>query len=269
MQRNFYVDYENTSFLQTSKTGVNPYRLNWRCEILLTRNQEAIKGKRILDLASHDGRFSYACLKLGASHVTGVEGREHLVKFAMDNLTGLGYTQEHFSFIRDDVFDYLERVKPKEFDTILCFGFFDHTIRQIELIREIKRIQPTHFILDMFIERGIHINPFSWLKLIAGVKFRHFFQIPATLEKAKGKVSFEKGKTCLVFKPESHLFEGSTIDPVDLSAWPTKAFLELVFKSHGFSLKQLKWDKKEIKNWTKITDYKYGNRASYIAQPLE
>lgn len=284
MQRRFYIDFENTSFLQTSKVQAEapPYRLNWRCEILLTRNQEAIKGKRILDLASHDGMFSYACLKLGASHVTGVEGRESLVKSAIDNLTGLGYTQEHFSFIQDDIFDYLARVKPKEFDTILCFGIFYHTIRQIELLREIQRIQPTHFILDTFIQRGVFINPFfihpsNLLKLIGKVRFRHFLQIPATLKNAKralsyepvSPVSIEQGGPCLVFKPEGHVEAWATTDPVDLCAWPTQAFLELVFKSHGFSLKRLHWDKKEIKNWTDIMDYKYGIRASYIAQPLE
>jgi hypothetical protein len=50
MQRRFYVDYENTPFLQTSKVKAEalPYRLNWQCEILLIRNQEAIKGKIIL-----------------------------------------------------------------------------------------------------------------------------------------------------------------------------------------------------------------------------
>ena len=76
MKSDFYVDYKDTPFLETGKIKAEalPYRLNWRCEILLTRNQEAINGKRILDLASHDGVFSYACLKLGASHVTGVEG---------------------------------------------------------------------------------------------------------------------------------------------------------------------------------------------------
>ena len=284
MQRRFYVDYENTPFLETYKIKHDAlsYRLNWRCEILLTRNQEAIKGKRVLDLASHDGLFSYACLKLGASHVTGVEGRENLVKSAIDNLTGLGYTQRHFSFIQDDIFDYLEKVQPKEFDTILCFGIFNHTIRQIELVREIKRIQPTHFILDTFIQRGIFINPFFFrpstlLKLIPRVRFRHFFQTSATMEKIKNGFSFEpvspasikQGGPCLVFKPESHLRESTTIDPVDLCAWPTQSFLEIIFKSHGFSLKRLYWDKKEIKDWTSIEDYKYGARASYIIQPIE
>ncbi len=34
-------------------------------------------------MASHDGRFSYAALRLGAAHVTGVEGRAHLVAHAI------------------------------------------------------------------------------------------------------------------------------------------------------------------------------------------
>ena len=293
MQRRFHIDYGNTPFPQTGKIKLEtqPYRLNWRCEILLTRNQEAIEGKRILDLASHDGMFSYACLKLGASHVTGVEGRENLVKSAINNLTGLGYTQEHFSFIQDDVLKYLARVKPKEFDTILCLGIFYHTIRQIELLREIKRIQPTHIILDTYIQRGTFIHPFFFhpykspfyfhpfnlLKLIARVRLRHFSQIPATLKEVKRTLGYEplspgyveQGGPCLIFRHESHDDEWATIDPIDLSAWPTKSFIEMIFNSNNFSLKQLNWDKKEIKNWTTIEDYKYGNRISYIAQPFE
>lgn len=269
MKESFYIDFKNTNFPQTSHVGSKPNRLNWRCEILLTRNQEAIKGKKILDLASHDGRFTYACLKLGARHVSGVEGREYLVKYAIDNLTDLGYTQEQYSFIQDDIFNYLVKVKPKEFDTILCFGIFDHTIRQIELVREIKRIQPAHLILDMFIERGNFINPFSWLKLIYGVRFRHFRQMTESVEKAKDTVNIAKGKSCLVFRPESHEREDATIDPVDIIARPTKSFLELIFRSYGFSIKRLNWNKKEIADRAIVRDYLFGTRAAYIAQPLE
>ena len=57
------------------RTIGEPDWFNWRCEILLTRNQEAIKNKNILDLASHVGALTYGCLKLGAKHVTGVEGK--------------------------------------------------------------------------------------------------------------------------------------------------------------------------------------------------
>jgi len=90
----FDIDYEDSPFLRTSKTAAHSNRLNWRCEILLTRNKERIEGQRVLDLASHDGRFSYACLKLGATHVTGVEVRHHLVEFATRNLISLACPPE-------------------------------------------------------------------------------------------------------------------------------------------------------------------------------
>ncbi len=283
MERSFQINYENTPFLQTSKTGARPNRLNWRCEILLTRNQESIRGKRILDLASHDGRFSYACLKLGASHVTGVEGRLQLVEFARENLTGLGYKTEHFTFIQNDVFDYMHKVKPKQFDTILCFGFLYHTIRQIELLREIKRIRPTYFILDTAVERGVFVNPLRLLFDLRA-KLRHFVRIGTTTEKTGEVVSRASVRVkaffgaklpgiisnqCLVFRPETHLVEGQTIETIDLGARPTRTLIELLLKSHGFSIEQLYWNKKEIKDWTAIHDYKTGHRVSYIAQPLK
>lgn len=284
MKSDFYVDYENTPFLETGKIKAEllPYRLNWRCEIMLTRNRQAIKGKRVLDLASHDGMFSHACLKLGASHVTGVEGRKPLIKSAIDNLTTLGYTKERFTFIQDDVFDYLKGVKTQEFDTILCFGIFYHTIRQTELLREIKRIRPGNFILDTFVQRGFFVNPFfvhpsKLLKVIGRLRLRHLFHMPKTMGEAKKALSYEpvspvsiaRGSPCLVLKPESNVEAWGTIDPADLGAWPTQAFLELMFKSHGFSLKRLRWDKKDIRDWTSLQDYKSGYRASYLARPLD
>ena len=286
MRRPFCVDYENTPFLKTSKTAAHPNRLNWRCEILLTRNHEAIEGKKILDLASHDGRFSYACLELGAAHVTGVEGRQELVEFAKENLTGLGYKPERFNFIQDDVFDYLHDVKPNDFDTVLCFGFFYHTVRQNELLSEIRRIKATYFILDSHIARGIFIvrplrfryieqgayprgltNPLNRLNPI--VKLGQFIRLPAKLkELAEQAVSPEKRKPCLVFTREDHTLEGATIDPLDLVAWPTKTFIELVFKSYGFSFKELNWSNKEIEDWAALEDYRAGERVSYIGERL-
>jgi hypothetical protein len=287
MAKSFYIEYQNTPFLQTSKTAAHCNRLNWRCEILLTRNREAIEGKRILDLASHDGRFSYACLKLGASHVTGVEGRQHLIEFAIENLTSLSCKPQHFSFIQDDAFAYLPKVKPKEFDTILCFGFFYHTVRQNELLREIKRIHPAYFMLDTYIARGVFIvrppcfpvidqgaYPKTSVSLLNRlnpiVKAGQLIRIPNTLRKlVESRASPDKGKPCLVFKTESHSIEAATIDPVDLVAWPTKTFIEVALKSYGFNFRQLHWSKKEIKNWTAIEDYRTGDRVSYVAQSLE
>ena len=97
-------------------------------------------------------------------------------------------------------------------------------------------------------------HPFTLLKLIARVRLRHFFQIPTTLEKVKrtlgyeplSPASVEQGGPCLVFRHESHDREWATIDPIDLSAWSTKSFIELIFKSHSFSLKQLHWIRRKL-----------------------
>ena len=77
----------------------------------------------------------------------------------------------------------------------------------------------------------------------------------------------DKGRPCLVFRIESHEVEGSTIDPMDLIAWPTKTFIELSLQTYGFSFKQLDWKRTEIRDWTAIEDYEAGLRVSYSAWP--
>ena len=265
MGKRFHVEFTNTPFLRTSNTAAHPSRLNWRAEIILSRNQKAIKDKRILDLASHDGRFSWACLELGASHVTGVEGRRQLVESATENLIGLGYKPDNFTFIQGDIFDYLQEIETKEFDTVLCLGVFYHTVRQNELLNQMKRIQPAYFMLDTYVARGFfRDNPIGY-----GAKFRHFARIPVVFKNlAVDLVSPDRGKPCLVFETESHIIEGATIDTTDLIAWPTKTYIELALHAYGFSFEQLHWNKKDIMNWTTIKDYKAGHRVSYIAWPL-
>ena len=265
VKQNFIIDYTSTPFPATSRTSADPYLLNWRCEICLSRNLEAIKGKNILDLGSHDGRFIYASLKLGAKHVTGVEGREYLVNSSIDNLTRTGYTEEQYTIVPGDVFDYLPKVKPKEFDTILCLGFFDHTMRQIELVKEIQRIQPNTVILDMRIERGFFVYIVNPLKFIPRIRFRRIPLISEFADVIKGRA----GKPCLVFVYESHEKEGTSIDPTDISAKPTDNFVKLIFKIHGFDIKRLEWDKKEILKVGEVKNYLRNTRACYIARPIE
>lgn len=46
---------------------------------IIEEHREELNGARVLDIASHDGRWSFAALQVGAAHVTGIAGREHLV----------------------------------------------------------------------------------------------------------------------------------------------------------------------------------------------
>src|SRR6266446_801015 len=80
-KRGFFDQYPR--FYSTSMVSPSPERLNERYRALISPNEEFIRGKTILDLAAHDGRWSFAALKAGARHVTGIEGRAHLVESAI------------------------------------------------------------------------------------------------------------------------------------------------------------------------------------------
>src|SRR5438067_448859 len=86
--RGFFTSYPN--FLKTSEQGAHLDRLNARHVALIATNKAHIEGKRVLDLASHDGRWSFAALQAGASYVHGIEAREHLVENSEINFSLYG-----------------------------------------------------------------------------------------------------------------------------------------------------------------------------------
>src|SRR5579863_7632854 len=73
-------------FFSTSDTAAAPDRLNQRYRALIQSNAGIISGRRVLDIASHDGRWSLAAHKASAEHVLGIEARQHLVDAARDNM---------------------------------------------------------------------------------------------------------------------------------------------------------------------------------------
>jgi len=81
---NFFDSFRD--FYSTSMTGQSANRLNNRYQILIENNRNIIENSRILDLASHDGRWSFAALMNKASKVVGIEGKSHLVENAKKNM---------------------------------------------------------------------------------------------------------------------------------------------------------------------------------------
>lgn len=241
----FSVNYKGTPFLETSRVYSTVNRLNYRCEILLTRNLHAIRNKNILDIASHDGTFSYACLQLGANYVVGVEPRSHLVHCATENLTSLGHKTSEFTFIEDDIFHYLPTVESGQFDTILCFGFFYHTIRQTELLAQVSRIKPRYFILDTQVEK---------------------FEIPKSELIGLRRWECRSRAGYLAFYYENPRGDMATIHSTGLTATPTKSLVEALLSDYGFKFKQLYWSPEDIDSWYSITDYKNQTRVSYLAE---
>jgi SAM-dependent methyltransferase len=141
----FFDEYPR--FLETSEVFARPGRLNLRHEAIVTANRDVLEGARVLDLASHDGRWSFAALQAGAKHVTGVESREEAVAHAYDNLAHYGADPDAYHFVCGDLFDVL-RDDAFDVDVVMCLGFIYHTYRHTELMHHIRRLDPTYLLVD-------------------------------------------------------------------------------------------------------------------------
>jgi len=136
-------------FYRTSSTHPTTARLNLRYEAIFGENRDIFAGTRVLDLASHDGRWSLAALEAGARSVTGIEARPELVKAAAENLGEYGYGADRVRFVAGDVHEVLS-TQDLEADVVLCLGFLYHTLRYNELLGGIRRTNARYLIIDTF-----------------------------------------------------------------------------------------------------------------------
>jgi len=147
----FAEDYPR--FMEVSDLKPKPDRLNERYEALFASNRDIFDGARVLDLASHDGRYSFAALKTGAAHVTGVEVRQSLIDKARETFAFYGQDPETYRFVCGDVFEVLAREKF-EVDVVLCLGYLYHTYRHTELMYRLHNLSPKHLIIDTMVAPG-------------------------------------------------------------------------------------------------------------------
>ncbi len=167
---------EHPEFLATSRTSAIAERLNARHDAIVGSNPGAFANQRILDIASHDGRWSFAALMAGASHVTGIEPRAELVGNAQATLARYGIARDRYTFLTGDAFAQMASSNLRV-DTVLCLGFFYHTIRHCELIDLIEKTGARDVIIDTEVvprardvltrsepiadPRIVHANPYS------------------------------------------------------------------------------------------------------------
>ncbi len=149
----FFDDYPR--FFETSKTTPYRSRLNLRYDAIFTENREIFAGARVLDIASHDGRWSFAALKSGAASVVGIEARPELVKNAQENMAHYHVAEDRYEFRTGDVFVALAEADLKV-DVVLCLGFLYHTLRYSELMHRISGCEPEHLIIDTSVAPNHH-----------------------------------------------------------------------------------------------------------------
>jgi hypothetical protein len=141
-------------FLDTSGTASDLRRLNLRHVMMIERHRKLFDGKRVVDIASHDGRWSFAVLEANAAHVTGIEGRAELVDKANKTFADKGVASERFDFIEGDAHEVLAAGVGKV-DVVLCLGFFYHTLRYPELLAGIRSTGAKYLIMDTRVLSGV------------------------------------------------------------------------------------------------------------------
>ena len=137
---------EHPRFVETSKTGHTNERLNARYTGLIHRHRHLLDGARVLDLASHDGRFSFAALDAGAAHVVGIEIDGDLVAAANANFEAEGVDPSRYEFVQRDLFRHFDDLE--QFDVVLCFGILYHVNDHMQLLTNIARVEPQWLIID-------------------------------------------------------------------------------------------------------------------------
>ncbi len=147
----FFDDYPR--FLETSRTASGLTRLNLRHEAQIEANKDVLKGARVLDIASHDGRWSLAALKAGATHVTGIEGRPELVQYSNETMKLYGVPEGSYRFVAEDIFTALEH-EDLDVDVVMCFGFLYHTLRYPEFFSKVRKLDADYLLIDTKVAPG-------------------------------------------------------------------------------------------------------------------
>lgn len=127
----------------------NENRLGERYKHIISKNLDAIKGKRILDIASNNGRWTYAALNSSAAHVTSIEGRQERVDDAIKFLGELGFNSDKYSAYCGDMYDFLYENKDSlNVDTVFLLGVYYHIMDHYHLLKSIARLNPKTIIID-------------------------------------------------------------------------------------------------------------------------
>ncbi|MEQ9258807.1 MAG: class I SAM-dependent methyltransferase [Roseovarius sp.] len=123
-------------------------RLAQRHRLIIEPFAPQIVGARVLDIAAHDGRWSYALAHAGAAEVVGVEARRELIdRFAQFPETEF---KARVKLVQNDLFDEIEAraAADERFDVVALYGIFYHVMDHFRLLRMIRRLGPKLIIID-------------------------------------------------------------------------------------------------------------------------
>lgn len=147
--RSIFDDYP--LFFESS-VGAWPERLALRHAAIIGANKDILCGASVLDIACHDGRWSFAALKAGARHVTGIEVRPGMVQSATETLRSYGVSDASFQFVVGDLNNQTKA--PLSCDVVMCLGYFYHTLNHLALFEYMASTGARNLILDGLVTPG-------------------------------------------------------------------------------------------------------------------
>jgi hypothetical protein len=123
-------------------------RMNLRYRFIVEQSREEIEGRRVLDLASHDGRWAYAFAGAGAREVVGIEGRQELVD-VFQKFPETEY-KKNVSLSAGDIYEKLRALveRSERFDIVGVLGIYYHIMDHYGLLVLIDKLKPTNVIID-------------------------------------------------------------------------------------------------------------------------
>jgi len=220
--------FENFNrFYGTSSTGASPARLNRRYDAIIAPNAATLRGKRVLDIASHDGRWTLAALKAGATHVVGIEARQDLVEHADANLVHYGIDRSSYHFVCADAFEGVR--SAGSFDVVICAGFYYHTARHTELFDLMERTGAQLIIVDTavapsvtFRQEDLPASSAAYTRPIDGPYFIQMSIDQVALQSDAVEDSLARNRATLVGRP-------------------SVAAMEFIAGHFGFSVRRYDW----------------------------
>lgn len=264
---------ENSAFLKADRRAHRwaiPYNyecLNSRVDVLLGGNEDAIKGKRVLDIASHIGTFSYAALQMGADFVHGVDTEEAFTLKSIDLFENQGILPIHYKFETRDLFEYLENLEPNSFDTILCFGILYYTADPYYALSLLRRAARECVLLDTFTAYYAALQGKDAEEIYPHVKNK-------TMELPMMLVSLTQPGKGDYRLPRSFTYKNKSLS---LTSYPTQTLLEIWLHALNTRFTLLDWSpyiqkpcswrklrtqkQKENSHWADV--YASGVRVSY------
>lgn len=201
---------------------------------MIHANTDCIRGCSILDLASHDGRWSFAAVKNGARHVLGIEARTESVGEAIKTFHLQNIPPDKFAFVHDDIYNHLPKIQRDSVDTVFCFGFFYHTMQHHFLLGSIAALRPRHLILDTCI-----------------------FPSADPVIHVRAEPTHEPGN---VFPSLADRLKTSLV------GYPSRPAIELMLANFGFRFRYFDWLSMPVSSWESIEDYRDGSRITLRAE---